>query len=152
MVNNFEMKYIGKENAKHLVGIIKKHYEMTMDWECTKYCRLTLEWDYIKREVHLSMPGYIDNALQRFNHMRPNRIQNQPYKHAAPNYGEKSNMQNPKRNPTLIKEDRIFTMQVLGVFLFLGRAIDSTLLMPLSAIASEQANPTEETMKKCKQF
>ena len=42
-------------------------------------------------------------------------------------------------------------MQITGVFLFLGRAVDSILLTPLSAIASEQANPTEETIKKCRQ-
>ena len=39
-------------------------------------------------------------------------------------------------------------MQVTGVFLFLRRAVDSTLLIPLSAIALEQANPKEETTKK----
>ena len=30
--------------------------------------------------------------------------------------------------------------------------MDSTLLMPLSTIASEQENTTEETMQKCRQF
>ena len=57
MVDDFRLKYIGKEHAEHLVRIIQKHYEMTMDWEGIKYCGLTLEWDYVKREVHFSMPG-----------------------------------------------------------------------------------------------
>ena len=39
-----------------------------------------------------------------------------------------------------------------GVFLFYVRAVDSTMLTALSAIATEQANPTEATMQKCKQF
>ena len=38
-----------------------------------------------------------------------------------------------------------------GKFLYLGRAIDSTLLTPLSAIASQQAAPTQQTMQHTKQ-
>jgi hypothetical protein len=41
---------------------------------------------------------------------------------------------------------------VIGVFLYYGRAVDSTMLTALSAIASAQAKPTEETMTCCKQF
>ena len=53
-------------HAEHLVGIIKKYYEMTMDWEGTKYCGVTMEWDYEECKVLLSMTGYVENALQRF--------------------------------------------------------------------------------------
>ena len=35
-------------------------------------------------------------------------------------------------------------------FLFFGRAVDPTMLTALSATATEQADPTEETMKKVK--
>ena len=42
--------------------------------------------------------------------------------------------------------------QVTGIFLFYARGVDSTMLTALSAIASEQATPTENTMKKCKKF
>jgi hypothetical protein len=41
---------------------------------------------------------------------------------------------------------------VIGVFLYYGHAVDSTMLTALSAIASAQAKPTEETMTCCKQF
>ena len=49
-----------------------------------------------------------------------------------PNYGAKVQYAKPKDEPP---------PQVTRVFLFIGRVVDSTLLMPLSAIASEQANP-----------
>ena len=80
------------------MGVIKQHYEMTTDWEGEKYCRLTLEWDYIKQEVHLSMPGYIDNALHRFKHMRPKRLQNQQTATYAcsPNNGAKDQYAKPE--------------------------------------------------------
>ncbi len=41
---------------------------------------------------------------------------------------------------------------MIGVFLYYGRAIDSTMLTALSTIASAEAEPTEETMTCCKQF
>jgi hypothetical protein len=41
---------------------------------------------------------------------------------------------------------------MIGVFLYYGRAVDSTMLTPLSTIASAQAEPTEETMTRCKQL
>ncbi|KAL7523430.1 hypothetical protein ACHAWF_000517 [Thalassiosira exigua] len=43
-------------------------------------------------------------------------------------------------------------MQVTGTFLFYTRAVDSTMLTALSALASKQTHPTKATMKKCKQF
>ena len=98
------------------------------------------------------MPSYINNTLHRFNHMRSKRLQNQPHKYAPPNYGAKVQYAKPEDNLPLSRDDKTFIQQVTGVFLFLGRAVDSTLLMPLSAIASEQANPMEETMQKCEQF
>jgi hypothetical protein len=42
--------------------------------------------------------------------------------------------------------------EVTGFFLFLARAVDSSMLTPLSALASEQAAPTEKTMQNCLQF
>ena len=54
--------------------------------------------------------------------------------------------------PPLNKKDKRFIQQVCGKFLFYGRAIDSTVLTPISAIASQQANPTEETMAQTKQL
>ena len=43
-------------------------------------------------------------------------------------------------------------MEVTGTFLFYARAIDSAMLPALSALASEQNAPTENTMKRVKQF
>eukprot|EP00804_Cyclotella_cryptica_P020104 CCRYP_014886-RA/>CCRYP_014886-RA protein AED:0.46 eAED:0.46 QI:0/-1/0/1/-1/0/1/0/104 len=49
--------------------------------------------------------------------------------------------------PPLNKADKSFIQQVCGKFLFLGRTVDPTLLCPISTIASQSAQPTEDTMK-----
>jgi len=45
-------------------------------------------------------------------------------------------------------EDRMSIQQVTGTFLYYARNVDSTILIALSAIASDQAAPTEHTMRK----
>ena len=71
MVDDFGVKYVGKEHAEHLVAALKEDYEVETDWEGTKYCGVTIDWDYKKREVHISMPGYVKKACVRFEHEMP---------------------------------------------------------------------------------
>jgi hypothetical protein len=144
---------VGEEHANHLIQVLKEHYEITEDWAGTKYLGIDLDWDYAKREVHLSMKKYVQNALHRFQHEPPKRKQNQPYPHVPVEYGAKTQFVRPEDDsPQLGKDDKQFIMQVTGVFLYYAQAVDGTMLTALSAIASEQANPTANTMKKCKQF
>ena len=43
---------------------LKEHYEVSVDYEGELYCGTTLKWNYEKRYVDISMPGYVDKALQ----------------------------------------------------------------------------------------
>ena len=45
-----------------------------------------------------------------------------------------------------------YVQQVLGSFVYYVRAINMTILHALSAIASEQANPTERTLRRVQQL
>ena len=73
--------------------------------------------------------------------------QHQPFPSAKIIYGAKKQYATEKSTaPLLDKEGKKFIQKVCGKFLFLGRAVDSTLLCPISAIASQSAAPTEDTM------
>ena len=89
IVDDFAVKYVGKEHAQHLLDTLKKDYECKEDWKGKRFAGLTLDWDYEKREVHITMPGYVHEALQRFNHTMPKRDQHQPHPHVVPTYGQK---------------------------------------------------------------
>jgi hypothetical protein len=103
--------------------------------------------------MHLSMPGYIDKALERFDHKAPSTPQNSPYPHTKPQYGAKIQYATDEdATPVLGKEEKKFIQQVTGTLLYYARAVDSTLLTPLSAIASQQAAPTVATMEKVRQI
>ncbi len=52
----------------------------------------------------------------------------------------------------LSMDKKKYIQQVLGTLLYYGRAVDSTILVALSTIASAQATPTSDTMRKTKQL
>jgi hypothetical protein len=45
-MDDFGVKYIGKEHVHHLIQTLKEHYEIKEDWEETRYLGITLDWDY----------------------------------------------------------------------------------------------------------
>jgi hypothetical protein len=70
-----------------------------------------------------------------------------------PTYG--ANVQYAKPEDTsrpLSPTEKKIIQEVIGVFLYYGQAVDSTMLTTLSVITSTQANPTKDTMTQCKQF
>ena len=99
------------------------------------------------------MLGYGGKTCARFQHEAPKQSQDSPYQHAIPNYGTKIQYAKEEDSSRLLtKEEKTYVQQVIGTFLFYGRAVDGTMLMPLSAIAATQAAPTELTLKRTKQF
>ncbi len=153
VVDDFGVKYVGKEHALHLKHTLEQHYKVTNDWTGTRYIGITLDWDYVNRKVHLSMPNYVSKALKQFQHIRKPKPQHAPYPCAKINYGAKKQYATQvSQAPPLDKQGKKFIQQVCGKFLFLGRAVDPTLLCPISAIASQSANPTEDTMKQTVQL
>ena len=68
VVDNFGVKYVGKEHALHLKNALQESYDVTTEWDGKRYIGITLEWDYKQQQVHHSMPGYVQKALQQFRH------------------------------------------------------------------------------------
>ena len=157
VVDDFGVKYVGDEHAQHLLDLVRSHYQVTDDFgkenQGSKYCGITLDWDYENRRVHLSMPGYIEEALVRFKKERPKRRQNQPHKHVPIKYGQKEDIvEEENQSEAATKEEKTYVQQVVGTFLYYARAVDPTMLVALSAIASDQAFPTKETLEKVEQL
>jgi hypothetical protein len=80
VINNFGLKYINKDDVKHFMSVPKQGYKIDTN------LGLIFDWYYKKHKVHLSMPGYIENALIRFGHEPPNKPQMQLHPHTIPTY------------------------------------------------------------------
>ena len=145
---DFGVKYVNKADVKHLISVLTQHYKIDTDWECTRYVGLTLDWDYNNRCVHLSMPEYIEKGMVQFGHKPPLKLQLQPHPHTNNIYGAKVQYAMPTNDtePATKEEDK-FIRQIVGTLLYYARAVDLTLLVALSAVASMQAKPAKHTVE-----
>jgi hypothetical protein len=74
VVDDFGVKYEGLANAHHLINALEQHYTVSKDWTGALYCGITLDWDYLRRHVDLSMPGYITAMLHKYQHPLPSAL------------------------------------------------------------------------------
>jgi hypothetical protein len=99
------------------------------------------------------MPGYLSKALLRFKHDVSKTKQISPYPHVAPKYGVKEQYTMEKdTSPLLNKEEAKYVQAVAGTLLYYAWGVDNTILPALTAIATEQAKPTEKTKATIKQL
>ena len=50
------------------------------------------------------------------------------------------------------KEEKTYIQEVIGTVLYYARCVDTSMLTALGPLATQQANPTLNTMKKVKQL
>ena len=142
VVDNFGVKYLGGKHVIHLKQTLEENYKVAIEWDGKMYILITLDWDYIRRQVHMSLPKYTDKALKQFNNKQKKK-ENQSYPSVTIIYGSRKQYSTqPSSVPPLDKKGKKFIQQVCGKQV-LGRAVDSTLLCPISAITSQSANPTK---------
>jgi hypothetical protein len=148
VVDDFGIKYVDKADAQHLLDTLKLLYTASIDWDAKQYCGLTLDFDYVNRTCDISIPGYIERALQRFEHSSPSRPQHAPHAWVKPVYGARMQYApSDDTSPALDAKDIKRVQEVLGTLLFYARAIDSTMLAAIGTIASQQAKGTKATME-----
>jgi hypothetical protein len=93
VVDDFGVKYTNKDDGDHLIASLKAcNYQLSIDGEGSRYCSLTLKWDYKARTCDISMPGFIERALKRFNLPAPARPELSPNPWERPNCGAKSQL------------------------------------------------------------
>jgi hypothetical protein len=71
VVDDFAVKYVGKQHAEHLRNALLQTYELTTDWKATVHRGMTLKWDYKNRKYDSSIPSYVSNVLRKFQHDTP---------------------------------------------------------------------------------
>jgi hypothetical protein len=149
VVDDFAVKYVGREHAEHLMECINKNYNISSDWNGSAYCGLTLEWDYKNHTVDLSIPGYIKEALHKYQHAAPARPEHAPHTWNPPIYGAKTQyVEDETTSPALSDKGVKKLQQLTGTLLCYSRAVDPTLIMPINVLASEQSKSTAVTADK----
>jgi hypothetical protein len=144
VVDDFAVKYVGKENVHHLRNALLHHYEITTYWGGTVYSGMTLKWDYHQCNCDISLPGYVTNVLNKFQHYAPKHPQHTPSKYVTPIYFAKTQYDTRGGTPLLSAKQRTHIQNITGSVLYYARAVDPTVLMPLNDIATEKNKATEK--------
>jgi hypothetical protein len=84
VVDDFAVKYVGKQHAEHLRNVLLKTFELATDWTATVYSSMTLKWDYKKRTCYIFMPGYVSNVLSNLQHDATKHPQHTPSRYVMP--------------------------------------------------------------------
>ena len=150
IVDDFGIKYVGKEHALHLLKTLEKNYKITTDWEGKHFAGIDLAWDYNARHANwtyrISMDRYIAKVLLKNGHLIPKKPQLSPHKHREVIYGAKEQLA-PKDDttPPLDSQGIKRFQGIVRALLYYARAVDNNLLVGLSAIRSQQAAATQRT-------
>lgn len=148
VVDDFGVHYVGREHAEHLLSALQDKYTVTTDWSGRKYLGLTLDWNYEDRHVDLSMPNYIANALHKFQHPTPQKPEHAPHAHQAIVYGKGPQLTAaPDTSAPLNPAETKRLQELLGTLLYYGQAIDSSILVALGTLASQQSKGTKATAR-----
>ena len=148
VVDDFGVKYIGKEHADHLIQCLRNHYqEVAINWAGKRFCGIHLNWDYTNHTCD------VEQALHKFQCPTRKKLQDSPYPATVKQYGIKVQLTDPIDTSACLPIHKIKRLQqIIGAFLFYGRAVDPTLLTALSELSSAQATATEATKRACQQL
>jgi hypothetical protein len=146
VVDSFGTKYTNKNDAIHLLAALQELYIVTTDWSGSLYLGMHLTWDYSHRKIDISMPGYLKKALDCLKYNAHGRPQHSPHACQRPQCGKQPQMTPYFDDYANLPPSELTRIQeIVGTFLFYGRAIDSTMLVALGTIASKQSKGTHAT-------
>ena len=113
VVDDFGVKYIGKEHEEHLFQELKKYYDkVIIDWAGSLYCGISLEWNYQVKWVNLSMTNYIDTLIRKFQYQPSKKTQYSPFPWIKPTYGASKKYPTPTDISPTLDKDRITRIKI----------------------------------------
>jgi hypothetical protein len=149
VVDDFGIKYTQDADADHLLKVLRELYIMTEDRAAKqKYVGITIEHDRTHNTIHLTMPGYIDKAIQRFGRAKHPGAKS-PITYTPPQRGKAQQMvpDPPAGAHEFVDQTtKTYVQEVTGVLLFYSRAVDPTMLIAVNKISSDQSKPTKATL------
>jgi hypothetical protein len=117
-VDDFGVKYFSTTDADHLLTSLRKHYKISVDLAGTDYCGLSIKWNYAKKYVDISMPGYVASTLERLQHPPPSRPQHAPHLWTQPAYGQKLQLAPIDDTAKLDQKGIHFVQSCVGLLLY----------------------------------
>ena len=144
VMDNFSDKYGRKKHANHVLASLHQLYTVTEDWNGRIFIGMTLEWNYIGKNVNVSMPGYIPAMIHHLQHRIPVQHQDDPNTWTKPTYGAKVQYAPNTDNSPVLSDTEIRHIQsVIGNLLYYALAVDPTILVAIRTVFRERSKATK---------
>jgi hypothetical protein len=148
IVDDFLVATTCDADRDHFLETLKALYTIKFDPDARKYIGITITQDKVKHTIKLSVPGYVANALRRFGIQPQKRRTDAPAPFTAPRYYDRrQQMATVDDTKPLGPKETKFIQEVVGVFGWYARAVDSTILCAVNKLGSRQARPTEAVLR-----
>lgn len=154
-IDDFGVNFFKNEDLNYLQKTIKQQYTCIVDQSGKKFLGCTLNWNYKKGYVDISMPDYVRNALQKLQHTICTFPQYSPHNYIITKWTQKSDRQYTRQLDTssfLTPKQTSYVQIVAGIFLYYAHALDSIMLPALNDISSQQSQPTKNVLAKVQQL
>ena len=107
---------------------------------------MDVTWDYRRRQVNISMKGYVKNLLQKIQHPTPSKPKHNPHIWTPLKYGQTIQLAPQNNNLPVFPAPRIKRMQqIIGFLLYYARAVHNIILMTFNDLAADQSKTIVET-------
>ncbi len=73
IVDDFGVEYVGLGHFNQVHNVLKKFHGVQFNMAGNKFAGINIKWDYATCQCHISMPGYIENLLIKFEHPHPTK-------------------------------------------------------------------------------
>ena len=125
---------------------LREDYVITEDWTGEKYLGLTLKWDYVNRNVSVSIPGYVQAALLKFQIEASTKPQDDLHRWNQTIYGAKNQYADTNNADWMAAESTVYVQRVYGLLLYYVIAVHQKMFVFLNTIATSQAHVNTTTM------
>ena len=155
VVDDFLVKIKSEAGAQHIIAALQERYVITIDRTASKYIGITMHWHYEEdRRVEFDMHDATQKALARFDVVKAKKDTLAPNTYIQPVYskGRQQQTDGPDESPRLDAAGTKHIQSLIGCFQYIGRCVDSTMLVKLGQLASQQSRATQQTLEEANLF
>jgi hypothetical protein len=136
-------------DLSYFTDALSKKYPIKFTESATSYLgyriQLRRHSDPSLDTLTIDMPDYVTQSLIDLNFTATSKP-NSPILYEAPVFGASTQFEPTDDSPPATDAEQSYLRRAVGMFRYYAQAIDSTILLTLSRLASSQAHPTKNTM------
>ena len=150
-VDDFLVKHDRRtDDFKHLCTTLQLRYPIKIEPVANRFLGIRIQLnrhptDNSLSTVTLDMPLYAQKGLASLG-FKPTYNPRSPIVYEAPKYGAAQQFAHIDTSPLATPEQQSYLRAAIGLFRHMANAVDNSLIVPLSRLASKQSCPTQQDM------